>query len=146
MESERLKRLNEEAAALDDRLSAMTEKASEDYQYVMARRADINRMIREETERLIAERKLQLEEQKAEQETRRMATQNHVEQEKLKVEKRRARAQWIGFASAIAVELLSIVGARWVNNGTIMTSLRANNSGETLTADQKKFIFAKRPK
>jgi len=146
MESERLKALEAEANTLENRLDVMTDKASENYAYVMDRYKEVMRMRTEETNRLLAieklkqeEAKLEIEREKIDQdgEIRRLTALN--EEEKTKQQKKSNRWQFAG-------KILEGVVALGVNLVTVYTMVRINNSGETLTSQEQKFIFPKRLK
>ena len=137
-------KLKAEALVLANRLDAMSDKTSEAYRVMLGHYQDIMRMLDQESSRLNDAQKLELEARKAELERdkvefesmqKRLEADN--ETERLKQQR---RANWWGMAQTILKGALAAGG----NIAMVLLMLRANNSGETLTSFENKFIFPER--
>lgn len=133
-----LEKTQKEAETVLDQMDVCTDKTSEKYGVLLQTYQDLMKTLDEEQKRVNSvceiERKddeLIFLEKKAEAEC-------EIEEKKLKVEKR--SHVWNIVKTVVAGGVMLAV-----NVGTIIFSVRMNNSGEALTSFQNKFIFPNRP-
>ena len=140
VESEHLKALLREANVLQNRLDVINDKQGEAYQYVTQRLIDTNRMIREETERLLAiersrqeDRKLDLERDKLEQDAEKTKINAEIESNKLKQQK---KSNWVQFG----LKGLGIAGAIGGNLILMKSNVYLQENGSNMPAFVQKLL------
>ena len=134
-------KLKAEAIVLANRLDSMSDKKSEDYKTTLLRYQAVMEMLSKETARINANqslelqaRKMEIDQEKIEVEAQQKRLEAQLEEERLKQQK---RSNWW----QIGLKILGGVVTVGVNLATIYTMIRFNNSGETLTSFENKFIF-----
>jgi len=139
-------KLKEEAITLANKLENMTDKASDEYQKTLDRYQAVVRMLGEETKRInstqaleLEARKLELEKDKSDREAMQKRYDATIEEEKLKQQK---RSNWW----QVGLKVLGGVVTVGANLASIYCMIRFNNSGETLTSWENKFIFPEKIK
>lgn len=139
-------KLQEEAITLANNLSSMSDKKSEAYATTLERYQTVMRMLGEETKRLnstqeveLAARKLEVEKDKIEFESMQKRLEADIEEEKLRQQK---KSNWW----QAGLKILGGVVAVGANLASVYCMIRFNNSGETLTSFENKFIFPERIK
>lgn len=137
-------KLEREAIELANKLDIM-DKKSEEYAMVLERYQTVTRMLSEETKRInsnqqlkLEERKLDIEQDRIELDGQRARLNADIEEEKLIQQK---KSNWWQIAGKVLGAVLT-VGS---NLAMVYTMVRMNNSGETLTSMENKFIFPDRP-
>lgn len=139
-------KLKEEAITLANKLEDMTDKASDEYQKTLDRYQAVVRMLGEETKRInstqaleLEARKLELEKDKSDRDAMQKRYDATIEEEKLKQQK---RSNWW----QVGLKVLGGVVTVGANLASIYCMIRFNNSGETLTSWENKFIFPEKIK
>lgn len=139
-------KLKEEAITLADKLEDMTDKASDEYEKTLDRYQAVVRMLGEETKRInstqaleLEARKLELEKDKSDRDAMQKRYDATIEEEKLKQQK---RSNWW----QVGLKILGGVVTVGANLASIYCMIRFNNSGETLTSWENKFIFPEKIK
>lgn len=139
-------KLKEEAITLANKLEDMTDKASDEYQTTLDRYQAVVRMLGEETKRInstqaleLEARKLELEKDKSDRDAMQKRYDATIEEEKLKQQK---RSNWW----QVGLKVLGGVVTVGANLASIYCMIRFNNSGETLTSWENKFIFPEKIK
>ena len=139
-------KLKEEAITLADKLEDMTDKASDEYEKTLDRYQAVVRMLGEETKRInstqaleLEARKLELEKDKSDRDAMQKRYDATIEEEKLKQQK---RSNWW----QVGLKVLGGVVTVGANLASIYCMIRFNNSGETLTSWENKFIFPEKIK
>lgn len=133
-------KLKAEALALANKLSDM-KPGTEAYSNVLNHYQTVMRMLEDETRRInsnqeieLQAKKLDVERDKIELESQRMSQEADLEEEKLKTQK---KSNWW----QVGLKVLGGVVAVGANLATMYCMIRFNNSGETLTSMESKFIF-----
>lgn len=139
-------KLIDEAIALANKLDIMTDKKSEDYKTTLDRYQTIMRLLSEETKRInenqkmeLEAKKLAIEQDRIELEGQRARLNADIEEEKLAQQK---KSNWW----QVGLKILGGVVTVCANLATVYTMVRLNNSGETLTSFENKFILPDRIK
>ena len=139
-------KLKAEAITLANNLDAMSDKKSEAYAITIERYQDVMRMLSEETKRLnstqemeLQAKKLEVERDKIELESMQKRLEADIEEEKLRQQK---KSNWW----QAGLKILGGVVAVGANLASVYCMIRFNNSGETLTSFENKFIFPERIK
>lgn len=139
-------KLKAEAITLANNLDAMSDKKSEAYEITMERYKDVMRMLSEETKRLnstqemeLQVKKLEVERDKIELESMQKRLEADIEEEKLRQQR---KSNWW----QAGLKILSGVVAVGANLASVYCMIRFNNSGETLTSFENKFIFPEKIK
>ena len=133
-------KLMSEAIKLANKLDAMDEK-SDNYGIVLDRYETIKKMLDDETKRInsnqqmeLEVRKLEVERDRIELDTMQKRLNADIEEEKLKEQKR-------SHGWDIAKKVIGCAATVVANAATVYLMIRFNNSGETLTSFENKFIF-----
>ena len=133
-------KLKAEALELANKLSNMN-PGTEEYTNVLNHYQTVMRMLEDETRRInsnqeieLQAKKLDVERDKIELESQRMSQEADIEEEKLKTQK---KSNWW----QVGLKVLGGVVAVGANLATMYCMIRFNNSGETLTSMESKFIF-----
>ena len=133
-------KLKAEAIELANKLSDM-KPGTEEYTKVLNHYQTVMRMLEDETKRInsnqeieLQAKKLDVERDKIELESQRMSQEADLEEEKLKAQK---KSNWW----QVGLKVLGGVVAVGANLATMYCMIRFNNSGETLTSMESKFIF-----
>lgn len=133
-------KLKAEALELANKLSDMN-PGTEEYTKVLNHYQTVMRMLEDETRRInsnqeieLQAKKLDVERDKIELESQRMIQEADLEEEKLKTQK---KSNWW----QVGLKVLGGVVAVGANLATMYCMIRFNNSGETLTSMESKFIF-----
>lgn len=139
-------KLINEAITLSNKLDVMTDKTSEAYKVTLERYQTIMRLLSEESKRLNDSQQMELEAAKLEIEKDRIELDNQrarlnadIEGEKLKQQK---KSNWW----QVGLKVLGGIVTVGANLATVYCMIRFNNSGETLTSFENKFIFPDRIK
>lgn len=133
-------KLTSEALELANKLEIM-DKKSNDYETVLNRYQTVMRMLGEETKRINANQELELQAKKLEVERDKIELESmqkrldaDIEEEKLKQQR---KSNWW----QAGLKVLGGIVAVGANLATMYCMIRFNNSGETLTSMESKFIF-----
>ena len=136
-------KLKEEAIELANKLAAM-DKKSDDYGIIMDRYKDVMWMLSEETKRINSNQEMELkakeldvERDKLEQDAMQKRLDADLREEELNQKK---KSNWW----QVGLKILGGVVTVGANLISIYTMIRFNNSGETLTSFENKFIFPSR--
>lgn len=138
-------KLIDEAIALANKLEIM-EKKSDDYKTTLDRYQTVVKLLSEETKRInstqqmeLEAKKLAIEQDRIELEGQRARLNASIEEEKLVQQK---KSNWW----QAGLKVLGGVVTVFANLATVYVMIRMNNSGETLTSFENKFIFPDRLK
>lgn len=133
-------KLKSEAIELANKIAVMN-KSSDEYDKTLDRYQTVVRMLDQETKRLnstqqmeLEAKKLEVERDKIELESMQKRLDADIEEEKLKQQK---KSNWW----QVGLKILGGVVAVGANLATMYCMIRFNNSGETLTSFENKFIF-----
>lgn len=133
-------KLKKEALELVNKLSAM-DKKSEDYGLIMERYKDVMRLLSEETKRInsnqemeLKAKELDIEQNKIEQEAMQKRLEADLREEELDQKK---KSNWW----QVGLKVLGGIVTVGANLASVYCMIRFNNSGETLTSFENKFIF-----
>ena len=134
-------KLKSEAITLANNLSSMTDKRSEAYAITMQRYQDVMRLLSEETKRLnstqeleLQAKKLEVEKDKVELESMQKRLEADLKEEELRQHR---KSNWW----AAGLKVLGGIVAVGANLASVYCMIRFNNSGETLTSFENKFVF-----
>ena len=134
-------KLRQQAIDLTNKLESMADKNSESYKTIVQIQEKTMEMLSQESARLNSNQKaeleakrLEFEKDKLELETLQKKLEAQLEEEKLKQQKR-------SHGWDIAKKIIGGIIAVLVNLITMFFMIRFNNSGETLTSMESKFIF-----
>lgn len=135
-------KLKAEALELANKLDIMDRK-SNDYATVLDRYQTVMRMLDDETKRLNSTQQLELEKRKQEMEFERYELELEQKLKEMDEELKKQRRSNIW---QVALKIAGGVVAVAVNLVTMYFMIRFNNSGETLTSMESKFIFPEKIK
>lgn len=138
-------KLREEAIELANKISSM-DPTSDSYEKVMNRYQTVMRMLSEETKRINSNHELELEARKLEFEKDKLEVESEQKRLEAANEEEKLRQQRKSNWWQAGLKILGGVVAVGVNLASVYCMIRFNNSGETLTSFENKFIFPERIK
>lgn len=138
-------KLMSEAIELANKLNSM-DKKSEDYGVVLNRYKIIKQMLDDETKRINANQQMELEVKKLEVEKDRIELDAMQKRQQADLEEERLSQQRKSNWWQAGLKILGGVVTVGANLATVYCMIRFNNSGETLTSFENKFIFPDRIK
>lgn len=138
-------KLMEESIRLANKLDAMNEE-SEGYGVVLDRYQTVKRMLDDETKRINANQQMELEAKKLEVEKDKIELDSMQKRLNADIEEEKLKQQKKAHGWDIAKKVIGGIVTVGANAATVYLMIRFNNSGETLTSFENKFIFPDRLK
>jgi len=138
-------KLMEEALEVANKLSVM-DKSGEGYAEMLDRYQTIMKMLDVETKRLNSQEQLKLEAKKLEADKDKTEVDAMQKRLNADLEEEKLKAQKRAHIWDVAKKIIGGVVTVGANAATVYLMIRCNNSGETLTSFENKFIFPDRLK